>query len=61
MNRIRCDPSFLSLNSLLKWLTSCTSLYDLDDCVSAAVSDPDLSVSDFLLFMSVYQNSILEV
>ena len=61
MNRIRSDPSFLSLNSFLKWLTSCTSVYDLDDCVSAAVSDPDLSVSDFVFLMSFYQNSILEV
>lgn len=61
MNRIRSDPSFLRLISLLKRLTSCTSVSDADDCISSAVSDPDLSVTDFVLLMCVYQNSILEV
>lgn len=61
MNQIRSDSSFLCLNSFLKWLTSCTSVLDLNDCVSAAASDSDLSLSDFLFLFSIYQNSILEV
>ena len=40
---------------------SCTSVSAADDCISSVDSDADLSVSDFVLFMSVYQNSILEV
>lgn len=61
MNRIRFDPSFRRFNSFLKRLTSCTSVSAADDCISSAVSDPDLSVPDFVLLMCVYQNSILEV
>lgn len=61
MNRIRFDPCFRWFNSFLKRLTSCTSVSAADDCISSAVSDPDLSVPDFVLLMCVYQNSILEV
>lgn len=61
MNRIRFDPSFLRFNSFLKRLTSCTSVSAAADCISSAVSDPVLSVPDFVLLMCVYQNSILEV
>lgn len=61
MDQIRSDPSFFRFNSFLKRLISCTSVSASDDCVFSAVSDPDLSVADFVLLMCVYQNSILEV
>lgn len=61
MNRIRFDPSFSRLKFYLNRLLSCMSVSDAEDCLSSAVSDPDLSVHDYVVLVFVHLNFFISM
>lgn len=56
MDRIQIDRSERRLQFYRKWLDTCTTVSDADNCICSAHCDPALSVFHFALLMDLYLN-----
>lgn len=58
MDRIQFKKSSSRLQFYRKWLDTCTTVPDAENCILIAACDPVLSYSDYLVLKNCYFNSI---
>lgn len=58
MDRIQSKKSYLRLQFYRKWLDTCTTVLDAENCILIAACDPVLSYPDYLALKNCYLNSI---
>lgn len=56
MDRIQIERSERRLQFYRKWLDTCTTVSDAENCIGFAQCDPVLSVFDYDLLMVLYLN-----
>ena len=54
MDRIQIDRSERRLQFYRKWLDTCTTVSDAENCIGFAQIDSALSVFDYALLMALY-------
>lgn len=54
MDRIQIERSERRLQFYCKWLVTCTTVSDAENCIGFAQCDPALSVFDYALLMALY-------
>lgn len=58
MDRIQSKKSSYRLQFYRKWLDTCTTVPDAENCILIAACDPVLSYPDYLVLKNCYFNSI---